>query len=100
MLITNEVIKKIENIFGFTLYDWQIDYLKGEGSICRGQRANGKTFVYCLKFLLSDGEKIQKGDIFKYSDGARSVRYSQWFVRYCLDMNEKLVINGFETRIV
>ena len=99
MLITDEVIKKVENIFGFALYDWQVDYLKDKGNICRGQRANGKTFVYCLKLLLSDGEKIQKEDIFRYRD-ERSTRYSQWFVNYCLGINEKLVMNGIETRIV
>lgn len=60
MLITDEVIKKVENIFGFALYDWQVGYLKGKGSICRGQRANGKTFAYCLKLLLSDGRRYKK----------------------------------------
>lgn len=100
MLITDEVIKKVENIFGFALYDWQVDYLKGKGGICRGQRANGKTFAYCLKLLLSDGEKIQKRDVFRYRDDTSGTRYSQWFVNYCLGINEKLVMNGIETRIV
>ena len=99
MLITDEVIKKVEDIFGFALYDWQVDYLKDKGSIYRGQRANGKTFAYCLKLLLSNGEKIQKRDVLRYSD-ENIIRYSQWFVNYCLGINEKLVMNGIETRII
>lgn len=99
MKITDEVIKKIENIFEFTLYDWQKNYLKKETEFIPSGRGNGKTFAYCIKFLLSDGEKTNKRDVFKYRDG-KSGNYARWFKGFCLEINEKLVENGFETRIV
>ncbi|AXH78333.1 MAG: hypothetical protein [Circular genetic element sp.] len=117
MKITDEAIEKIEAIFGFPLYDWQKEYLKDkEGIVPIGVswgRGNGKTFAYCLKFLLSDGEmihrsdgvkcgnkrKIRKEDIFKYKD-ERCSRYTEWFKRYCLEINRTLVENGFETIII
>lgn len=99
MKITDEVIENIENIFGFSLYDWQKKYLQGEVEAIPSGRYNGKTFAYCIKLLLSDGEKICKRDIFKYKDGKHG-NYARWFKGFCLEINEKLIENGFETRIV
>lgn len=99
MKITNETIKKIEKIFGFSLYDWQKEYLKGQREYRIGERRSGRTFAYCLKFLLSDGEKIEKRQVFKYRDEEHGSSYPKWFAGYCLEINEKLIENGFETRI-
>lgn len=97
MKITDEVIEKIENIFGFSLYDWQKEYLKGE--IERRTIGNGKTFAYCLKLLLSDGAKINKRDVFRYRDEDHGASYPKWFQRFCLEINQRLIENGFKTRI-
>lgn len=113
MKITDETIKKIESIFGFPLYEWQKEYLKEDILIPTFGRCNGKTFAYCLKLLLSDGErirrcdeikcgdkrKIRKEDIFRYRDNMCS-GYSKWFKRYCLEINQALVENGFDTIII
>lgn len=100
MKITDETIQKIEEIFGFSLYDWQKEYLKGERTSRMGRRAKGNTFAYCLKFLLSDREKIRKKEVYKYRDEDRDASYPRWFQGYCLEINQKLVENGFETRIL
>ncbi len=99
MKITDKEIEKIEQIFGFTLYDWQKKYLKREAEFMPTDSRNGKTFVYCIKLLLSDEEKINKRDVFKYRDWD-SRNNARWFRSFCLEINEKLVDNGFETRIV
>ncbi|MCX4299179.1 MAG: hypothetical protein OSJ73_19485 [Lachnospiraceae bacterium] len=100
MKITDETIQKIEEIFGFPFYDWQKEYLKGERTSRMGGRSKGNTFAYCLKFLLSDGEKVQKKEVYKYWDGYHGARYPRWFQGYCLEINQKLIENGFETRIL
>lgn len=99
MKITDETINKIETIFRFSLYDWQKKYLKGETEFIPNGRRNGKTFAYCLKLLLSDGQKIHKRDVFKCRDWDTR-NNARWFKGFCLEINEKLVDNGFETRIV
>lgn len=48
--------KRIEEVFGFELYDWQKKYLKGELDSFPNGRRNGKTFVTILKGLLLDEE--------------------------------------------
>lgn len=100
MKITDETIQKIEEIFGFSLYGWQKEYLKGERTSRTSKRQNGNTFVYCLKFLLSDEEKIKKREVCKYWDGIHGINYPRWFQGYCLEINQKLIENGFETRIL
>lgn len=100
MTITEEIIPKIESVFGFPLYEWQRDYLLGKRDADVSSRRNGKTFAYCVKLLLSNGEPIKKREIFKYADGWHGNRYPKWFAHYCLEINEKLISNGFKTRIV
>ena len=67
-MITPETIQKIESVFGFSLYDWQKDYLIGKIKHRVGGRHNGNTFAYCVKLLLSDGDPIKIKDIQKYID--------------------------------
>ncbi len=94
-------IRKIEKVFGFPLHDWQKDYLLGNHfKLPYGQRCNGKTFIYCLKLLLSEGELIKKRDLFKYRDERHGTYYDSWFTGYIWDINKTLVAAGFETRIV
>lgn len=93
-------IQKIEKAFGFSLYDWQKDYLLGKRNTRMGGRCNGNTFAYCLKILLSDREQIKKKDLFKYRDERHGTHYDSWFARVALDINNTLVAAGFETRIV
>lgn len=97
--ITEETIQKIEQIFGFPLHDWHKDYIMGKSEYVATGRCNGKTFAYCIKLLLSDGEPIPKRDLFRYMDMSPNTSYPFWFKGFCLDINEKLVNAGFETRI-
>lgn len=100
MKITNETIDKIETIFGFSLYDWQREYLKGQREYPISGNRNGKTFAYCLRLLLSDGDSITINRLHKYSDILLlGNRYNIWFKHYCLDINRILIENGFSTRI-
>ena len=94
-------IRKIEKAFGFSLYDWQKDYLlENHYKFPYGRRCSGRTFAYCLKLLLSDGEPIKHRDLFKYKDENHGTHYDSWFVRYIRDINKTLVAARFETRIV
>ncbi|HBD00126.1 MAG TPA: hypothetical protein DC053_13420 [Lachnoclostridium sp.] len=94
-------IRKMEKVFGFTLYDWQKDYLLGNHcKFPHGQRCCGRTFAYCLKLLLSDGEPIKRRDLFKYRDENHGTHYDSWFAGYIWDINNTLLAAGFETRIV
>ena len=54
MKITDETIDKIETIFGFSLYHWQREYLKGQREYPISGNRNGKTFAYCLRLLLME----------------------------------------------
>lgn len=99
-MIDNECIKKIENAFGFQLYEWQKEYLLGNASMIRGGRCNGKTFAYCLKMLLSDGRKIRERELKELADEYHGNHYKIWFEKYIKDINRTLVENGFETRLI
>lgn len=51
-------IEKLEEIFGFKLHDWQIEYLLGNDYAIynNGKRSNGKSFIYCVRKLLDPRE--------------------------------------------
>lgn len=100
MKIDDSVIAKIEEAFGFPLYDWQKDYILGKRNSRIGGRRNGNTFAYCVKLLLSDGEPIGRRELTKWADGMHGSRYPQWFAGYIMDINEKLINAGFKTRIM
>lgn len=102
-MIDSDLIPKIEKAFGFELYDWQKEYLLECGTIpkfIRGGRYNGKTFVYCLRLLLCNTDKIKPRDLFMWADYSSSTRYKMWFKEYCLKVNQVLVENGIETRLI
>ena len=98
MKIDDKVIKRIEQAFGIQLYNWQKDYLLGKRDIIRSGRCNGKTFAYCIKLLLSDGDPIKSRKLCKYADGYGN-RYQECFAGYALEINDKLMAAGFETRL-
>lgn len=107
VMITEEMIPRIEQAFGFPLYDWQKDYLLGNpcNFPSEYQRNVGKTFIYCVKILLSDGEPIpyKRLEFAKFADFPKwglGPRYSLWFADYMKEINDKLVEAGFETRVV
>ena len=102
-MIVDDMIPKIEKTFGFRLYEWQKEYLLGKTDCRMGGRYNGKTFAYCLRLLLSDGQPIPRKEIKlrKLSDNPLcDDNYQKWFVKYLLNMNTILKNAGFQTRIV
>lgn len=109
-MITEEMILRIEQAFGLHLYDWQKDYLLHKPcSFPYGKRGAGKTFIYCVSLLLSDGKPIQckRLEFTKYADDSEVLiedslghsRYKIWFADYMKEINDKLVAEGFETRV-
>lgn len=100
-MITEGMIPKIEQAFGFHLYDWQKDYLLEKPyTYSYGRRRSGRAFAYCIKLLLSDGKLIKRRDLFKHSCSAEhGTRDWRWFAEYALEINDKLVAAGFETRM-
>lgn len=99
MKIDDNTIKRIEQAFGFQLHGWQKDYLLGKTRYRAGGRCNGNTFAYCVKLLLSDGEPIQRRYLSIYRDEEHENGYPRWFAGYALEINDKLVKAGFETRL-
>lgn len=101
MQITEKVLDKIGETFGITLYPWQKDYISGKTEQRAGGRCNGKTFAYCVKLLLSDGEKIRWSDVVsgKHIDEHHEGKYKRWFADFMREVNEQLVSAGFETRL-
>lgn len=101
MKITEPVLNKIEDVFGFPLYPWQKDFILGKINVRAGGRNNGKTFAYCIRILLEDGECINISDIRHgmHIDEWHGQRYVEWFTNYIRDINSVLVKNGFETRL-
>lgn len=98
-MITPETIQKIESVFGFSLYDWQKDYMLGKMQHRAGGRHNGNTFAYCVRLLLADGDPIRINDLWKYMDELHGSGYARWFAGYCMEINVKLVAAGFKTRV-
>lgn len=97
--ITDEDINKLEKVFGFSFYEWQKKYLKGEDSVLINVdgRGNGKTFIYCLRLLLEEREPFSLKDINKLIpiDGIRNPVYTRWFRHYIFEINKKLINNGW-----
>ncbi|MCJ8020805.1 hypothetical protein MUY40_28105 [Blautia sp. NSJ-159] len=102
-MIDEGLIPKIENIFGFPLYDLQKSHLLGKPhDYFYDDRCNGKTFAYCLKILLSDEKSIpRKPNAFmRLSDSTfYSARYNKWFAGYLYEINKKLESAGIHTRV-
>lgn len=104
MIITDEAISKIEQVFGFTLYDWQKKYLKGDDSARPAGRRQGKTFAYCVRLLLQEWSPYgfpidlsKPNMIDKMVDEYHGPGYNRWFRAYLRDINVLLIEAGFTT---
>lgn len=102
----NEKIAKLETIFGFKFYDWQTQYLKGDyDTILNQGRRNGKTFIYCLRLLLEEGETFELKDfrgtrakiaVDEYHDS----KHVDCFLHELCKINTKLVNAGLKTNLI
>lgn len=89
MKITEEVIPHIEKAIGFELYETQKEYLLHHSTdiLHRGRRS-GKTVSYCIKLALSEGEPLNMGKPYEFSDhgdGTAKYAYGHFrkeFLRY------------------
>lgn len=104
MGITDEVLKTLEHVVGFNLYDWQKRYLKGDNTAWpQGGRRNGKTFAYCARLLLEDPWNRPSFDLSNLSeiknlvDEDHGPHYRNFFQGYLRNLNNHLVANGFRT---
>lgn len=98
--ITDEVIGKLEHTFGFPLYDWQKQYLKGEINTFPGGRGNGKTFVYCIRLLLGNHAPFDLRDSYAVDcliDENYGPHYNRFFRDYLREANDQLIRSGFKT---
>jgi len=102
--INDEIINKLEQIFGFPLYDWQKKYLKGEdNAFPKGGRGNGKTLAYCIRLLLGDREPfdmLEMCDVNKLVDECHGSHYERFFRNYLRDLNDQLLKAGFNTNTI
>lgn len=95
--IDDELIQKIEKAFGFPLYDWQKTYLKDESYFTSSGRS-GKTFIVCLKILLTNDKKMKKSDLNKFPDGFNiRKRNAEQFCSELVRIDKFLKENGIET---
>lgn len=98
--ITDETIVKLEEVFGFKFHDWQIGYLKGNDDVQTGGRGSGRTFIYCLRLLLSNRPTFDFrdwGTLDMLVDQLPTPRYIRWFREYISDLNFQLQLAGFKT---
>lgn len=100
--IDDEMISKIEQVFGFPLNDWQKEFIKSVSSVHeesstkppyvifpRGGRTNGRMLALSLGLLLGDlKEPLDLNDL-------------GIFTAECvLAVNEKLVAAGIKTNLI
>lgn len=101
--INDDTIAKIEAAFGFPLYDWQKNFLKGDNdAIPMGGRRNGRKFIFCVRLLLDDRELIDVTNPEVWTaliDSSNKPHYHIISKDYLLDINDKLVKAGFITNI-
>lgn len=96
--IDNELIRKIEKAFGLSLYDWQKSYLKDESDFIPNGRTNGKTFVVCLRTILTGDKKVKKTDLSKFTGGFNiRKRNAEQFCSELMHIDKVLKENGIET---
>lgn len=102
--ITDNVIKKLEQVFGFTLYAWQKQYLKGDDTAMPcGGRGNGKTFAHCVRLLLEDPCNRPAFDLSSLSeinnlvDANHGYPYKRFVIGCLRDINQQLIEAGFRT---
>ena len=96
--IDDELIQKIEKAFGFSLYGWQKSYLKDESDFILSERRSGKTFIVCLKILLTNDKKMKKSDLNKFTDGFNiRKRNAEQFCSELVRIDKFLKENGIET---
>jgi hypothetical protein len=88
-------LKKIESVFGFELYDWQKQYLKGEPVSFPKGRGNGKTFAAILRILLADENTFTLSEVKRSCKTNRARIYADML----LDINAKLLAAGFITNL-
>lgn len=82
MQITEKLIPHIEKASGSKLYNNQVNYLLGKGCL-NGKRKSGKTFAYCVKLALSEGEPLDLSKPEEFSDyyGKGSFSYAETFFK-------------------
>lgn len=100
-MLTEVDINKVEQALDIKLYDWQIEYLQGNGMNAPYGRGNGKTLVYCIGLALSKGERIRLSELWKRSDeGERyGKQYSNgWFKDLFISTWHQLKDKGMEVR--
>lgn len=104
--ITDDTIEKLENVYGFSMYDWQKRYLKGDDTAMpSGGRGNGKTFTHCVRLLLEDPGDRPTFDLSnwmevqKLVDENHGAPYNHFFHNYLREMNQKLIDAGFKTNV-
>ncbi|GEM_PF-1807441 len=98
--ITDEIIGKLEHVFGFPLHDWQKQYLKGDNIPFPSGRGGGKTFAYCIRLLLGEHTPIDLHavcEIDKLVDENHGLHYNRFFRDYIRDLNKQLIEAGFRT---
>lgn len=96
--IDDEIIQKIEKAFDFPLCDWQKAYLKDKSDFISNGRRSGKTFISCLKILLTNDKKIKKADLNKFSDGFKiRKRSAEQFCSELIRIDDILKKNEIET---
>lgn len=89
--------KRIKEVFGFELYDWQKKYLRDKLNAFPIGRGDGKSFTINLKALLGDGDTVTFDELKKKR---RMGKRESIYVDDILDMDAKLRAAGFTTNVI
>lgn len=89
--------KRIKEVFGFELYDWQKKYLRDKLNAFPIGRRVGRSFATNLKALLGDGDTVTFDELKKRR---RMGKRESIYVDDILDMDARLRAAGFTTNVI
>lgn len=95
--MTESDITKIEEVFGFKLFEWQKDYLLGKTIRITGGRKVGRMFIISVKMLLDPHhEKFKIDDI----QLAIKPKVNAYLIKDLKHVNDRLIAGGFSTNLI
>lgn len=103
-MLGNKHFEKINKALGFELYQWQIDYIRGDSDYIPSGRCNGKTLAFVLRQLLN--YEKQRPVIARYDEFYENFvcdredppsYVKDWYIRFVYDVAYKLHQSGIET---
>lgn len=104
MTLHEKAIDNLEKALGIKLYEEQKQYILFNKGMDFNKRQNGKTYAYCIKLALSDGDPLnmlKPEDFcdFDYGEQSNRIPYARGIFRHMfMDIHSKLKEASFYVR--